>query len=446
MRSGRPLVPLLLWAGTITPALSPPAMHAQQPTRLTGTVQEVGGGRPVEAATVRLTSSSGLTAEALTDPDGVFSFEAIVPGEYVLLVRRLGYAELSIPLTVEEEQAVELSVRLTPAAIRVAPLEVGIRGRPARLAEAGYYDRMARGWGTFTDPASMTVLRKGSIRLPQLVQILQDRAPIKAAICGRRNTVFLDGRPLDPEFAREMSAWELGAAEVYADGAGLPVFAMTPLTLRCGATLLWSTVTTVGAGNPMPQITVQLCEPVGGPGNVTLEGIVADQVTGVRLPAARVRGSYTIGEGAQRQIDVRTDSLGRYRLCDIPREAEVSLVASYNRITGVPTVVDARPEADAGLKIQVTAPGMIVGDVIHASTGQGLRSVRIMVAGTDHTATSGRSGVFSVGPLPPGSYTIQTLCGGFSLATAQVQVEEGQEARVQLVLKPLGGDRYRCRN
>ena len=104
------------------------------------------------------------------------------------------------------------------------------------------------------------------------------------------------------------------------------------------------------------------------------------------------------------------------------------------------------PEADAGLKIQVTAPGMIVGDVIHASTGQGLRSVRIMVAGTDHTATSGRSGVFSVGPLPPGSYTIQTLCGGFSLATAQVQVEEGQEARVQLVLQPLGGDRYRCRN
>lgn len=434
-----------MWAGTITTALSPSALRSQEPTRLTGTVLEEGGDRPIEGATVRLMSSSGVTAEAVTDADGAFSFEVTAPMEHVLLVRRLGYAELRVPLTGEEAIA-DLVVRLTPAAIRVAPLEVGIQGRPARLVEAGFYDRQARGWGTFTDPVSMRVLRKGSVRLPQLVRILQDRAPLKAAICGRGNTVFLDGRPLDPEFAREMSAWELGAAEVYADGAGLPVFAMTPLTLRCGATLLWSTVATTGVDSSVPQITVELCKPVGDPGNVTLEGIVADQVTGVRLPAARVRGSYTIAEGARREIDVRTDSLGRYRLCDIPRAARVTLVAAYNRITGLPKVVDAQPDVDWGLQVQVTVLGMIVGEVIHGDTGQGLRSVRIVVAGTDHTATSGRSGVFSLGPLPPGSYTIHARCGGFGVATVQVQVEEGREAGVQFVLQPLGSDRYRCRD
>lgn len=447
MRPRHGIIPLLLCVGTTTTVLPSGAAQAQQSTRLTGIVLEEDGGRAVDGATVRLTDGSRVTATAVTDAGGVFSFEAIVPGDYELIVRRLGYVELSVPLTVDEEPVVELSVRLTPAAIRVAPLEVGIQGRPARLVESGFYERMARGWGTFTDPVTMAALREGSIRLPQLVRILQDRTPLKAGICGRSSsTVFLDGRRLDPELAREMSSWELGAAEVYADGAGLPLFAMTPLTLRCGATVLWSTVTTGRVRTTVPQITVQLCEPVGAAGTVSLEGIVADQITGVRLPAARVRGSYTVGQGAQREIDVRTDSLGRYRLCDIPWQAEVALVASYNRVRGVRSVVDARPEAEMGLKVQVTVPGMIVGEVVHAGTGRGMRSVRIGLAGTDHATTSDRSGAFSLGPLPPDSYTIQTQCGGFSTATFQVQVDEGRHARVQLVLQPLGRDRYRCRN
>jgi hypothetical protein len=330
-------------------------------------------------------------------------------------------------------------------AIRVAPLEVDVQVRPARLAEAGFYDRMKRGWGAFTDPPSMSVLRKGYVRLSQLVQMLQGRAPLKTAMCGSSNTVFLDGRQVPPAFVRELSAWELGAAEVYADGAGLPVFAMTPLTLRCGATLLWSTVTTTGPRTAIPQLTVRLCESEGRPRTVTIDGVVMDLQTAVRLPAAHVRGSYTVGH-ATRGIEVRTDSLGRYRLCDIPRDAQLSLVASYNRMEGNPKLFEAQSDGPAVLQVPVTLPSMITGDVIHARTGRGLRSAAIKLAGTDHTARTNASGDFALGPVPPGSYTIETECGGFSRATAQVTIESEQEARVHLVLQPLAPTNDRCRS
>ena len=99
---------------------------------IVGTVQDADSGTPLLAASVRIRE---LGRGDLSHADGRFSFSRVRPGEYILLVERIGYASQERSVTVEAGQITEVGFRLTPSAIAVAGIVVTGVGRERSVAE-----------------------------------------------------------------------------------------------------------------------------------------------------------------------------------------------------------------------------------------------------------------------------------------------------------------------
>lgn len=450
--------------------LAPDGLAAQEAVEVAGTVVDEGTGEPVDGATVRLADTGGSARETITGPDGVFTFAQVAPGEYTLGVRRLGYEVLSTPLEIGPQAPPRLDVRLQPQAIPLEPLEVGVEGRAPRLVESGFYDRMEEGWGVFLEPQWIEANKRGFVRLADFMSTLQMRAPLPRCdripvYLDRRRVGLADGSGTSrsyslnpagtfrspvgppPTLLEELSVTDIGAAEVYQPGSKVPFFAWDDVTMTCGAIILWSNWT---ADTPeIPRIEVELCEPAGRPGEVAVNGLVEDKVTRVRLPAAHVFASYANPgdpSGLERvETVVRTDSLGRYRLCEVPADVPLGLTAAYGPHRGDATVVVAEAGVEAKLAVTVTSPGAITGVVVNEVTEQPLEAASVTVAGADVRATTDRAGRFSLDGLPPGTHRITALCGGFDTRVREVELTEGQQASVVIGLRSKGAaGRTRC--
>ena len=437
-------------AAIVGPA--PAETAAQQEVRVTGNATDAVG-RPVEGARVGLVDLLGSGRETLTDRDGAFAFDRVEPGEYVLSLRRFGYEDVHMSLLIGADAPTPVEVVLTPLPIPLDPLNVAVGGRPPRLVESGFYARMAEGWGTYFEPAWVEANKAGYTFLADFLPNLQLRAPqsrcampvyydrVRIGVFSAQNPSPRHDPaekrwPANPALLAELSVTDIGAAELYTSHSKIPFFAWNDTTAKCGAIILWSDWTAHLAD--IPTIEVKLCEPSGLPGEVVLDGVVEDAVTEVRLPAATVSASYTSsGELDRRQIQVRTDSLGRYRVCDLPEDTAVDLAAMYGPHAGgqsVVTVPVARGE-EARLTVPVTFPGSITGIVLNEATSELIESARIVLVDTDFRTVTNREGRFSLEDLPPGSYRIRAVCAGYTGPTHEVELAEGGSVAVVLQLR-----------
>lgn len=454
----------------------PMTAAGQEPGRVAGVVRAEDTGAPVDGAAVRLVGGDVVVAETVTGPGGAFAFDGIAPGEYVLGVRRIGFAAYSVPLEVGPDEPAPLDVRLSLDPVAMEPLEVDVEGRPLRLVETGFYDRLEEGWGTYFEPEWIRTRSAGFTRLSHFVSNLQMRAPLsrcpkvqvwhdrkrigEAAGWGTSKPASLNPAgthqsPVGPPptyLLDELSVADLGAAELYPPSSPIPLFALNDTTLYCGVIILWSDWT-AQMGGEVPQIDVKLCEPVGGASAVTLDGTVEDRLTEVRLPAARIRASFApAGEEEPpdpREIEVRSDSTGRFRLCDLPSGMDVTLAPSYGPQPGEVATLRAEPGAAARLVVPVTMPGSVAGRVVNGNTGRGFPAVPVMLVGTDIRVVTDAAGRFAMEDLPPGAYQVRADCGGFGSPTPRVVVSEARQARVLLVLEQedrSGRDLRRCDN
>lgn len=453
----------------------PMAAMGQEPGRVAGVVRAGDTGAPVEGAAVRLAGEDVVVAETVTGASGAFAFDGIAPGEYVLGVRRIGFAPYSVPLEVGPDGPAPLDVRLSLDPVQVAPLEVDVEGRPLRLVETGFYDRLEEGWGTYFEPEWIRTRSVGFTRLPHFLSNLQRRAPLSRCptvqvwydrkfigeVSGwgtskpaSINPAGTYQSPVGPAayLLDELSVTDLGAAEFYQPSSPIPLFALNDITIYCGVIILWSNWL-AQLGGHVPQIDVRLCEPVGGAGAVTLDGTVEDRLTEVRLPAARVRASFApAGEEGPLElpeIEVRSDSTGRFRLCDLPPGTDVTLAPSYGPHPGEVATLPAEPRKVARLVVPVAMPGSVAGRVVNGNTGRGFPAVPVMLVGTDVRVVTDAAGRFAMEDLPPGAYQVRADCGGFGSPTPRVVVSEAGQARVLLVLEPddrSGRDLRRCDN
>ena len=472
---GRGVTRRLMFVALALGVAWPVAAVGQEPGRVAGVVRAEDSGAPVEGAAVRLAGGDVVVAETVTGPGGAFAFDGIAPGEYVLGVRRIGFAAYSVPLEVGPDGPAPLDVRLSLDPVQVAPLEVDVEGRPLRLVETGFYDRLEEGWGTYFEPEWIRTRSAGFTRLSHFVSNLQMRAPLsrcptvqvwhdrkrigEAAGWGTSQPVSINAAgthraPVEPSarLLDELSVADLGAAELYPPSSPIPLFALNDTTLYCGVIILWSDWM-AQMGGEVPQIDVKLCEPAGGAGEVTLDGTVEDRLTEVRLPAARIRASFAPSdqEGSLElpETEVRSDSTGRFRLCDVPSGTGVTLAPSYGPHPGEIAMLRAEPGTAARLIVPVTMPGSVAGRVVNGNTGRGFPAVPVMLVGTDIRVVTDAAGRFAMEDLPPGSYQVRADCGGFGSPTPRVVVSEARQARVLLVLEQedrSGRDLRRCDN
>lgn len=115
---------------------------------LRGRVIDAESGDPVPAATVELVdaareageedgwgeagSGGPLVGRTLTDAAGLYRFEEVTPGRYVIRVQRLGFAPRSVRVSVKARWRPRVSVALAVEPIALAPIEVETPGA-ARL-------------------------------------------------------------------------------------------------------------------------------------------------------------------------------------------------------------------------------------------------------------------------------------------------------------------------
>ena len=432
------------------PGMAPNGTAAQEAVEVAGAVVDDGTGEPIEGATVRLADAAGSARETITGPAGTFAFAQVAPGEYTLGVRRFGYELLSTLLEIGAHAPPRLDVRLQPQPIPLDPLEVGVEGRPARLVESGFYDRMEEGWGTYFEPEWVEANKVGYTFLADFLTNLQlrtppsrcdmpiyyDRVQIGRLNPSARHNPAEKRWPANPALLGELSLSDLGAAEIYTSHSKIPFFAWNDTTMMCGAIILWSDWTAHLAD--IPKIDVKLCEPGGRPGEVALGGIVEDEITEVRLPAATVSARYVPSAAVERrQIDVRTDSLGRYRVCDLPEGTEVDLVAAYGPHASRQGVVAiaAGDAEETRLTVPVTPPASITGLVLNEETSELIEGARIVLIDTEFRAVTNAAGRFSLADLPPGSYRIRAVCAGYTGAAQEVELVEGGNVAVVLRLR-----------
>ena len=141
---------------------------------------------------------------------------------------------------------------------------------------------------------------------------------------------------------------------------------------------------------------------------------------------------------------MRTDSLGRFRLCDLPVGVEVRLATSYGPHDGDSTVVQAADSSDVKLVVAVTVPSSITGVVTNAGTGRPLRQVTVVLVGTEFSTVANGSEGFAFTELTPGSYRVRASCVGFETSEQDVEVPPGGQATVALPLTPRNRRIRRC--
>lgn len=232
------------------------AVPISEPGRVVGRVLDRHTGRPLAAAEVLL---EGTGRRAQTDEAGFLLVEDLSPGDYVVSVQHLGFAEARDSVSVVPNRTTEIRVELSADPVEVEPLIVTAL-RDARLEARGFYER--RQWGERLGQGRFFGREEIERRSPARVSHLVEEVPGLRLQCGGRRgcavvptraprcthvAVYLDGvRVIDdedegaaPSLDGLVSPAELVGLEAYSGAASLPAEFSGP-TGRCGALVLWT--------------------------------------------------------------------------------------------------------------------------------------------------------------------------------------------------------------
>ena len=205
-------------------------------------------GRPVSGADVQVMGTSLRTS---SDDSGRFALLAVPPGKAILKVRRLGFAELTIPISVTPGLAGENRYKMMPVAEDLKKVVVRASSlKPERYAKTGrfdsFYRRRAEGLGTFLTREDIDARNaqksEDLLRMVTGVRIrYRGNVPFVQFLRCDQVNVYIDGiRSHDPfrDFAA-MSPLEIEAMEIYHGLATVPP-EFSPKPNDCGAIVVWT--------------------------------------------------------------------------------------------------------------------------------------------------------------------------------------------------------------
>jgi len=175
----------------------------------------------------------GSEIRVTTGSNGRFRVVALPPGDYVLMIRRLGYAPSSTVAHVAERDTLRASFTLERLPTKLDAVVVVVSHPPTRMAE--FEERRKRGEGQF-----MTQAEIEKVNEPHTSDLL-GRFTNRRARCVPQ--FFVDGvaiRMRDPD-ADLPTPKEIAGIEVYTNSATIP---LQYKTMRaggfCGVVLVWT--------------------------------------------------------------------------------------------------------------------------------------------------------------------------------------------------------------
>ena len=435
----------------------PTAVAAQEPSdslpadgnQVTGRIVD-SAGSPVQQALLTLSPGNRRT---LSDSTGAFVFLRIRPGAFQLEIQHIGFATRTVDLTVEPHRTTHVEVSLSTEAIPLEPLSVQVQHRVPYLASKGFYARMDEGWGAFFDPAWVHRWSAGAVRANSVIEVIVNASPLfsTSLSCGGP-AIFLDGFPYrsDPPVTAgrpptslllEMSPTEIGAVEVYPAGQGVPLFAMGDS--RCGVVIIWRKRWS-DYRPPNTDRQVDLCIAELAAGELTVEGLVSDEFTGVPLPGAAVRADYREqAGGALKTTEVIADHDGWFRLCDLPASARITLTSAVLGSQGQGLVLESSDRAVIlqDLDVRVSGPGRVVGRILDRETGWPVSTATVAFGGggISLTTLSDEEGYFSLEDVMPGDQVLEVTHLGYSLLTDTVSIiaDRTVDIRAELSANPI---------
>jgi Carboxypeptidase regulatory-like domain/TonB-dependent Receptor Plug Domain len=103
-------------------------------------------GQPIEGATVSISAGRG---NAKTTSDGVFAMKTAPVGTQVLTVRRVGFAELDMPVVVSATSTAAVTATLLPKVATLATVEISRPALTAAYERTGFQQRQKSGMGHY---------------------------------------------------------------------------------------------------------------------------------------------------------------------------------------------------------------------------------------------------------------------------------------------------------
>lgn len=242
---------------------SPALGQTDTPIQLMGTVVDEETELPVPNASIELLDRRGSRRSIqLTDSLGRFFFLLPEPGGYQFRADRIGYRSATTPVLWTDDRAwVTVEVRLHPAAILLAPLEVTAWARRADDTPflRGFEDRRATGIGYFLtredvarrSPVLVTDILASvpGVRLQSSGRGMQRRIYMGRPADGCPAQIYVDGLLLNPaehvaadadlSLDDAVSPGSVEGIEVYRGLSTVPAEFLNARS-RCGVVAVWT--------------------------------------------------------------------------------------------------------------------------------------------------------------------------------------------------------------
>jgi len=205
-----------------------------------------------------------------TGENGRFQIVALVPGNYVLIGRRLGYRPALASVRLGAGDTLRLSITLEPLVAELDPMTVVAKSIPTRMAE--FEERRSRGDGHFitsddierrNSTYATELLRNipgilvrpagtpgrsryfaTSSRMPYLPRKSPNRVLGDTLLTACWTQVMIDGVLMSTPYDLDMlpSPRDIAGIEVYAGPATLPAAFQGVLSATCGVIIVWTKV------------------------------------------------------------------------------------------------------------------------------------------------------------------------------------------------------------
>ncbi len=447
---------------------------SQQPVEIAGRLLDAGTGAPISTA---LVSIPALDISTLTNTDG--AFHLVVPaGSHTFEIRHIGYGTRTTEVEAPDG-TLSLEIRIEPAAIEVAPLEVSIEWRPSYLEQVGFYERRALGRGRFYDPED---IRRGGDPLivgwrnmserilnTNRAQLQQELFRTSGGGLCEGPQVLIDGRRDRVGLMTGLAYHRLGGVEVHDEPHKVP--GLEPLIRAagedpfCPTVIVWTRQWLTAA--ELEERRIVLCEP--GPTTerapLVVEGTVTDALTGILLPRATVTAWITDPGGRRREKETTADDNGRFRFCDLDPQMDVSIWARFAGLSGelapvaaatAPVTVDTAA-VTRDLVVPIARHGHVAGRVFDLRRGEPVPGAEIRLAAAEpapapgdpapsadpgpsadpeYLTTSNEHGFFAVPDLIPGDYRLAVSHPDAGVAADTIPVPSGSTMDVRVELDP----------